>query len=165
MGVEFRRLRDDEVDEACGILTAAAEWLMSRGIRQWTEAFPRHLYQQYQERGENFALVRDARLVAIATLTPAAPPEWSEELRDRPIWWISKLAVAPDCHGQRLGRRMVEEVLKHLRQLDAMDAWLDCVQGPLRSFYESLGFLRVESKVVDFTTGPLHLVLMTRRLA
>jgi GNAT superfamily N-acetyltransferase len=160
----FRRLDDSEVDAACAILTAAAEWLLARGIRQWTEPYPPHLYQQYQDRGENYGLIRDGRLVAIVTMTHAVAPEWIEELAGKDVWWISKLAVAPDCHGQQLGRRMIEAALNHLRAVGVRHVWLDCVRGPLTSFYESLGFQRVVAKVVHFPTGSLDLILMTKML-
>jgi ribosomal protein S18 acetylase RimI-like enzyme len=159
----FRRLQDSEVDTAVAILDAAAEWLMARGIRQWTTTYPRELYQRAQERGENFGLVDGDRVVAIVTVT-APPPEWDAELRGQDVRWITKLAVAPDCHGRGLGRRLTQETLEHLRREGAPRAWLDCRNGPLVAFYESLGFARITNKVVEFATGPLDVVLMTREV-
>lgn len=162
--LSFRRLHDSEVDAACAILAAASQWLLARGIRQWVTPYPRELYQQAQDRAENFALIGDDRLVAIVTLSAAAPPEWREELSGRSVWWISKLAVAPDCHGKGFGRRLAQESLKHLEGIGATSVWLDCVVGPLTSFYESLGFEPVVAKVVHFPNITLHVVLMTREL-
>ena len=159
----FRQLHNVDVDAAVAILDAASEWLLARGIRQWMTAYPRELYQQLQDRGENFGLFEDARLVAIVTLT-SPPPEWDAELSGRDVKWISKLAVAPDCHGRGLGRLMAVHALEELRRQGATSAWLDCRNGPLVAFYESLGFERVTNKVVEFLTGPLDLVLMTREL-
>jgi ribosomal protein S18 acetylase RimI-like enzyme len=161
--LRFRQLRDSDVDAGVAILDAASEWLLARGIRQWMTAYPRGLYQQLQDRGENFGLFDDGRLVAIVTLT-SAPPEWSAELSGQDVTWISKLAVAPDCHGRGLGRRLAEEALDYLRQSGISRAWLDCRNGPLVSFYESLGFQRVTHKIVEFSTGPLDLFLMMREL-
>ena len=159
----FRRLDDSEVDAACAILAAASEWLLARGIRQWVGTYPRELYQQLQDRGENFGLIEDGRLVAIVTLT-SVPPEWEDELRGREARWISKLAVAPDCHGRGIGRRMAEHALEQLRREGAPRAWLDCKYGPLVEFYESLGFERVVAKDVQFPNVTLELVLMRREL-
>jgi ribosomal protein S18 acetylase RimI-like enzyme len=159
----FRQLQDDEVDAAVAILDAAAEWLMARGIRQWTTTYPRELYQRAQERGENFGLVDGDRVVAVVTVT-TAPPEWEAELRGQHARWITKLAVAADCHGRGLGRRLAEELLEQLRHEGASRAWLDCRNGPLVAFYESLGFDRVTNKVVKYDTGPLDVVLMKREL-
>ena len=97
------------------------------------------------------------------TLTNA-PPEWDAELKGQDVKWISKLAVAPDCHGRGLGRRMAEHALEQLRGDGAPRVWLDCRKGPLVAFYESLGFVPVTSKVVNFSTGPLDLVLLQRKL-
>ena len=159
----FRQLQDNEVDAAVAILNAAAEWLMARGIRQWTTTYPRELYQRAQERGENFGLFEDDRLVAIVTVT-GAPPEWQAELSGRDVRWMTKLAVAADCHGRGLGRRLAKKTLEQLRRDGAPHAWLDCRNGPLVAFYESLGFERITNKVVHFATGPLDVVLMKREL-
>ena len=159
----FRQLGDGDVDAAVAILDAAAVWLLARGIRQWTTTYPRELYQRAQERGENFGLFDGGRVVAIATVTHA-PPEWQMELNGQDVRWITKLAVAPDCHGRGLGRRLAQEMLEHLRREGAPRAWLDCKNGPLVAFYESLGFERVTNKVVHFATGPLDVVLMRIKL-
>ena len=159
----FRRLNDDDVDAAVAILDAASQWLLARGIRQWTTAYPRELYQQSQDRGENFGLFENGRLVAIVTLT-GAPSEWDAELAGLDVRWVSKLALAPDCHGRSLGRLMAEHALEQLRRAGATQAWLDCRNGPLVAFYEALGFDRVISKVVDFPDVSLELVLMRRQL-
>jgi len=162
--MSFRRLDDDDVDAAVAILAAASEWLLARGIRQWTTAYPRELYQRLQDRGENFGLFADDRLAAIVTLTDA-PPEWNTELAGQRVRWISKLAVAPDCHGRGFGGQMMEHALQQLRQERARHAWLDCRNGPLVAFYESLGFERVTAKVVEFPDVILELVLMKKDLA
>ena len=145
------------------ILDAASQWLLARGIRQWTTAYPPELYQQSQDRGENFGLFENGRLVAIVTLT-GAPPEWDAELAGMDVRWVSKLAVAPDCHGRGLGRLMAEHALEQLRREGASRAWLDCRNGPLVAFYESLGFARVTAKFVDFPDVTLELVLMRKDL-
>jgi ribosomal protein S18 acetylase RimI-like enzyme len=159
----FRRLENNEVEAAVAILDAAAEWLLARGIRQWTTTYPRQLYQRSQERGENFGLVDGGRVVAIVTVT-TPPPEWEAELRGQDVRWITKLAVAPDRHGRGLGRRLAQQAIEQLRREGAARASLDCRNGPLVAFYESLGFVRVANKVVEFPTGPLDLVLMNREL-
>ena len=159
----FRQLQDSEVAAAVAILDAAAEWLLARGIRQWTTTYPRELYQRSQDLGEHYGLFDGDRLVAIVTVT-SAPPEWEAELSGQQVRWMSKLAVATDCHGRGLGRRLAEETIAQLRREGAPSAWLDCRNGPLVAFYESLGFERVTNKVVHFATGPLDVVLMKREL-
>ena len=70
--------------------------------------------------------------------------------------------MAPDGHGRGLGRQTVKHALEHVRRAGEREAWLDCRKGPLVGFDESLGFDRVTDKVIDFDTGPLHVVLMKR---
>ena len=161
--VVFRRLSDNDIDAAVAILAAAAEWLLARGIRQWTTTDPHKLRQELRDDGQRYGLFENDRLVCVVTLT-SAPPEWDAELRGHDARWISKLAVAPDSHGRGLGRRMMEEALEQLRSEGARRAWLDCRNGPLVAFYEYLGFEQVTNKVVDFPTGPLDVVLMKKDL-
>ena len=59
---------------------------------------------------------------------------------------------------------MAEHALEQLRRERAPRAWLDCKNGPLVAFYESLGFERVMAKVVEFPDVTLELVLMNRDL-
>ena len=46
-GLLLRKLRREEFDVVHRILVDAAEWLMAKGIRQWTTTYPKELYLIY----------------------------------------------------------------------------------------------------------------------
>src|SRR5687768_7951939 len=101
--IVFRKVRSDEFHLAHGILISAADWLLSKGIRQWTISYPKELYLTCQEKGWNYALEADGELAVVVTLSWELPAEWAETLGTTPVWWLSKLAAAPAYRGLGFG--------------------------------------------------------------
>src|SRR5436190_23307939 len=95
----FRKLRPDELAVAHAILVSAADWLISKGIRQWTTAYPKELYLACQEKGCNYGLVSDGQLAVVLTLSREIPIEWADCFTTTRVWWLSKVATAPSCRG------------------------------------------------------------------
>ena len=162
----FRRLRPDEFDVAHGILVSAAEWLISKGIRQWTTAYPKEMYRACQERGWNYGLVSDGQLTVIMTLSCGLPPEWADCFGTTPVWWLSKLATAPGYRGRGLGARAVRQAIGALSAQGADRLCIDCVHGTgvLVDFYRGLGFKTIARRNVQFPTGLFDMVLMELKL-
>jgi ribosomal protein S18 acetylase RimI-like enzyme len=160
--IVFRRLCADEFDDAHGILVSAAEWLVGMGIRQWTTAYPREVYLTYQQQGCNYGLEVDGELAVVVTLSRQSPPEWADRFGPNPIWWLSKLATAPDFRGRGLGILAVRHAIHQLSDQHADGLYLDCVQGNgfLIDFYERLGFQVVDRRPVPYSTGLFDMVLM-----
>ncbi len=52
----FRRLKADEFESAYAILAEVTAWLLSKGVRQWLQTFPREMYAERHTRGENYGL-------------------------------------------------------------------------------------------------------------
>jgi GNAT superfamily N-acetyltransferase len=158
----FRKLRPEEFDVAHGILVSAAGWLISKGIRQWTTAYPKELYLVCQEKGWNYGLTSDGQLAVILTLSPEVPSEWADCVGTTPVWWLSKLATAPGCRGLGLGALAVRQAIGALSAQGAERLCLDCVHGKgfLVEFYRGLGFQTINRRTVQFSTGLLDMVLM-----
>lgn len=161
--VVLRPLLPEEFDVAHGILVDAASWLTSRGIRQWTAAYPKELYRSHQAKGWNYGLLSDGHLAAILTLSYEASPDWAHCVGAEPAWWVSKLATAPTHRGRGLGARAVREALGILESQGAHRTYLDCVHGngALVAFYERLGFVTLDRCVLQFATGEFDMVLMS----
>src|SRR5688572_9947317 len=138
----FRKLRPEEVDVAHGILVSAADWLISKGIRQWTTAYPKELYLACQEKGWNYGLMSDGQLAVILTLSWELRSEWADCFGTTPVWWLSKLATAPGYRGLGLGALAVRHATSTLLAQGADRLCLDCVhsKGFLVDFYRGLGF-------------------------
>jgi GNAT superfamily N-acetyltransferase len=163
----LRRLRPEEFDAAHSILVSAADWLISRAIRQWTTAYPKDAYQACQEKGWNYGLICNNELAVVMTLSCELPAEWADCLGATPVWWLSKIATAPDYRGFGLGAVAVGHAIDALSAEGADSLYLDCVQGTgfLVDFYRSLGFRAINRRNVRFATGLFDMVLMERTLA
>lgn len=166
MCVEFRSIRNEELDSAYQIIVDATAWLLRRGIRQWPVPFPRTLYEQAQSRGEHVGLFEEGVLLAVVTLCQTVSRDWLKETGGGIEWWLSKLAVAPAHQGRGYGRQLVQAAIQYLDQRSVQCLWLDCVHGDgtLPNYYEQLGFVRAARKQVCFSTGDFDMVLMCHHL-
>jgi GNAT superfamily N-acetyltransferase len=162
----FRKLRPEEFDVAHGILVSAADWLISKGIRQWTTAYPKELYLVCQEKGWNYGLMSDGQLTVILTLSRELPSQWADCFGTTPVWWLSKLATAPGCRGLGLGTLAVRQAISALTAQGANRLCLECVHGKgfLVDFYQGLGFKTINRRAVQFSTGLFDMVLMELKL-
>lgn len=162
----FRSLQAEELDLAHDVLVSAADWLVSKGIRQWTTAYAKELYRAHQEKGWNYGLFIDGHLAVVVTLAYEPTNTWTESIGTEPAWWMSKLATAPTYHGRGVGARAVREACRLLASRGAKRLYLDCVHGSgvLVSFYERAGFSRIDRRPVQFATGEFDMVLMSAAL-
>jgi GNAT superfamily N-acetyltransferase len=162
----FRKLRPEELDVAHGILVSAADWLISKGVRQWTTAYPKELYLASHEKGWNYGLMSDGQLAVILTLSREIPSEWADCFGTTPVWWLSKLATAPGYRGRGLGTLAVRQAISALSAQGADRLYLDCVHGKgfLVDFYRGLGFTTINRRAVQFSTGSFDMVLMELNL-
>jgi len=165
--IVFRQVRMDEFDDAHCILVGAAEWLLSKGIRQWTTTYPKELYRSCQERGWNHALESDGELAVVMTVSWEIPAEWADRFGTTPVWWLSKLATAPAFHGRGLGAEAVRHVVSTLSNQGADQLYLDCVHnnGFLVDFYRRQGFRQIDRRNVQFSTGLFDMVLMGLKIS
>lgn len=163
----FRKVWDQEVPSAHQILVDAVDWLLSRGIRQWTIPFPRETYNEYQSRGENYLLASGDHLLTVISLRSSISKDWQDEIGPGEQWWLSNLATNKDAHGHGFGKRTVNEVLRKLVCNHVADVYLDVVRGNgfLLDFYAQFGFHSVASKEIVYSTGPFDMVLMHSRIS
>jgi len=164
--VTFRKLRDDEFDRAHGILVSAADWLLSKGIRQWTIDYPKEAYLACQEQGWNYALEHEGELAAVLTLSQEVPSAWADHFGNAPFWWLSKLATAPAFHGRGVGPIATRCAIGVAYNHSAERLCLDCVHGNgfLVDFYRGLGFRAIDRRDVQRSTDVLDMVLMELKM-
>lgn len=149
----FRSLLLEELDAAHGILVSAAEWLMAKGIRRWTTAYPKELYRAQQARGLNYGFFVDGQLAVTVTVTLEQTTTWARAVGTEPIWWPSKLATTPAHRDRGLSAEVVREASQLVARKGGHRAHLDCVYGCGRQvrFYEQIGFTVLDRQVVRFS--------------
>ncbi|MCS7461172.1 GNAT family N-acetyltransferase [Paenibacillus doosanensis] len=135
-------------DAVMELLIKTAEWLRSKGSRQWNgllEGRDHHGMAEAISAGHVFVFEQESRLAGVVMLLQQ-PGEW-----DRQLWgeegheeavYVHRLAVNRDCAGTRLGRDMMAWVETGIRFPGKSKIRLDCVgDNPrLNEFYRSLGY-------------------------
>ena len=166
MKTEFRQLKNEELDAAYAVICDAVDWLLSKGIRQWTVPLPRGVWEQRQHNGENYALVCQGELAVVLSLLHEDHPYWKDELGGGKHWWLSTVTTTLTYRGQQLGRRAIAEAETFLRDKAVKELYVDCVYGSgfLPKYYKSLDFTLVARKDIEYPLGTFDMVLMRRKL-
>lgn len=142
MPIAIRPASADEAATVLSILVEAAQWLMSRGIRQWAI--------------DDFSLMEVARwqrdgLVLLAWQDAAATGTISIAWQDEELWqtvpparagYIHKLAVRRTSAGQGISVGLLSAAEDLIRAQGNTVARLDCWAGnvALRRFYTTAGY-------------------------
>ncbi|MGW6620523.1 GNAT family N-acetyltransferase [Nocardia sp. NPDC055002] len=136
--VEFRRAEAGQIGDVLEVLDEAAQWLASRGVRQWPTRFDPAWVEPAVSRGETWLVTVEEKLAATVTL------DWSDPLWAKDIdcaGYVHRMAVrrwAAGIGGQILGWA-ADTTRDHSRGL----LRLDCVatNDQLRAYYERAGFV------------------------
>ena len=145
------------------LLEAVGAALWARGIEQWPPGLARRQRPQlveYVEAGRLF-VVRDGGALAggcIATSLPSGL--WPDRPPRAP--YLTKLVVAPDAAGARLGERIASEAERWCAARGFARLRLDCwdLNPRLRRYYRELGYTELGTAVA----GPYQARLFEKPL-
>jgi GNAT superfamily N-acetyltransferase len=161
--ITFRRLAAAELETAYAIGREVAVWLRERDLPTWL--VPLDIYQQRQERGENYGLLLDNLLCAVVTLTRYRPTSWAEYLPNTSFIWLATLASKRQFKGHDLGRLLLAEAERFVQQQGEQSIYLDCYysRGLLPHYYAQVGYQWIARKDLVFDDGSVHdSVLMSK---
>jgi ribosomal protein S18 acetylase RimI-like enzyme len=129
-----------DVDEIVAVLSEAARWLLSRGIRQWPDPFPRERVERLVRRGDSYLARLRGEPVATLALQWSDPTFWGEQPDD--AGYVHALAVRRTQAGRGLGARLLDwaeaEVVASGREFLRLDCLAE--NDALRRHYEGQGF-------------------------
>jgi ribosomal protein S18 acetylase RimI-like enzyme len=149
--LDVRRAGLADVDEIVAVLSEAARWLLSRGIRQWPDPFPRERVERLVRRGDFYLARRGGEPVATLALQWSDPTFWGEQPDD--AGYVHVLAVRRTQAGRGLDARLLEWAEAEVTARGRRYLRLDCLaeNHALRHYYEGQGFEpRGEVAVDDF---------------
>ena len=158
----FRRLTEGDDTAGHAVWMEAFLWLQERGIRQWVVPLPFEAFQQRTSDGRNYGLFDKTDLLAVVALSFQCDDHWTDLLGMAPRWWLGALAVRSSARGRGLGRRTVANAFLQLEQSEAREVYLDCVEGELQGYYESLGFKQMGAKRVTYASGNTFPMVLLR---
>ncbi len=138
--LDVRRAGLADVDEIVAVLSEAARWLLSRGIRQWPDPFPRERVEQVVRRGDFYLGRLDREPVATLALQWSDLTFWGEQPDDAA--YVHALALRRAQAGRGLGARLLDwaeaEVVASGREFLRLDCLAE--NHALRRYYEGQGF-------------------------
>jgi GNAT superfamily N-acetyltransferase len=140
-----------DVDEIVAVLSEAARWLLSRGIRQWPDPFPRERVERLVRRGDFYLVWLGGEPATTLALHWRDPTFWGEQPDD--AGYVHALAVRRAQAGRGLGARLLDWAEAEVVASGRDFLRLDCLAGnhALRRYYEGEGFEpRGEVAVDDF---------------
>jgi ribosomal protein S18 acetylase RimI-like enzyme len=138
--LDVRRAGLADVDEIVALLSETARWLLSRGIRQWPDPFPRERVERLVRRGDFYLVRLDGEPVATLALQWSDPTFWGEPPDD--AGYVHALTVRRTHGGRGLGARLLDWAEAEVVACGREFLRLDCLaeNDALRRYYERQGF-------------------------
>lgn len=138
--------RMEDVDEIMSLIRSAVDTMEAQGIHQWDALYPtREDFEQDIQAGNLFTLRAAGRLIALYVISTDC-----DEQYDRAAWQyekegacvIHRLCVSPQVQHMGIGKKVLEEIERRLREGGYTSARLDVfTQNPYAMrLYERDGF-------------------------
>ncbi len=145
--LSFRLATEDDADGVMTLLEAAAEWLVSRDIRQWIPGEMR--LDWLRERiaaGEVWVVTLHGVLAGSFRLIWSDEATWGAQPDE--AGYVHGLVVNREFAGQEVGRRMLERAEAMVAATGRAYLRLDCLtpNDALVSYYQRAGFTLVREK-------------------
>ncbi len=145
MRVRFVRAENSDAEAIAALHSAAAADLTARfGKGHWSNGTMAHSVLHSMRHGRHVVGRAGRRIVAVARVATAKP--WAIDIAyftqcKRPLY-LTGMAVAPDCQGQGIGRRCLDEAVKLAEQWPGDALRLDAYDAPAGAgpFYARCGF-------------------------
>jgi GNAT superfamily N-acetyltransferase len=164
MSILFRALDPAEDLAGHAVWMEAYAWLRERAIRQWLVPLPFVSFQKRTYERINYGYFDGSDLLAVVAIFHHADEHWIDVLGSELQWWLSALAVRNASRGLGIGRRVVNLSCSEAAKRGATNVYLDCVEGALPFYYESLGFERRSAKIITYASGnSFPMVLLGRQ--
>ncbi|MPZ67453.1 MAG: GNAT family N-acetyltransferase [Pseudonocardiaceae bacterium] len=147
----MHRARVDESAIVMKLLSARTEWLRQRGSDQWTTRDPLPPMARAIAAGETWLLYDDDDAIATMSMTTTADPDfWTDEERDTPTLYLSKLATRLDRAGTGLGALLVDCATRYAADRGVStirwDVWRS--NTDLQAYYRNIGAQHVRTVTV-----------------
>jgi ribosomal protein S18 acetylase RimI-like enzyme len=158
--------RTEHVEAVLALRDAAAEWLLDKGVQQWTPGeLPRRVVARRIEAGETYVLPDShGRIRATVTIDFADEHTWGVRGADGRAGYVHTLVVHPDVAGSELGRRIMRWAEGFIADAGRVLCRLDCAESndALRNWYRQLGYREVGRR--EYGTAWFSVVLFERAL-
>jgi GNAT superfamily N-acetyltransferase len=157
--------RSGDLDRYIDLLEEVADWLDSRGIKQWRPGSFRLSADYYAEsidRGEVQLAFLGETLVGTLRLLLREPIVWPD-IREDDAVYVYNLAVRRDWANRQVGRQLLEWANHRALSLSRKCVRLDCVADNafLRGYYMRAGF-KERGEIDARFPAPVGTILLQR---
>lgn len=132
----IRQAETEDTESVLGLLVQAAEWLQSKGTKQW-DYYLSNLEENTPEvvdsitNGSTYLLEKDGNTIATLTLEDA-PSEWDrdiweQEVEDEGVTYLHRIVVNREYAGQNFGGALIEWARKQAKARDRKYIRFDCL--------------------------------------
>ena len=142
-----------DLDTIYEIILECAEWLKSRGIKQWNPPYPKNKFEKDISEGKVYSFVSRKRIIGTVTLSRIKPyyyPQtiWSD---DADTLYITKLAVPRKLKNLGVGKKLLVEIEKEAKARKIKKLILDVPEHnkKLRNYYSSSGFVQIKKDIFN----------------
>jgi len=166
-GCLIRRLRpEDNLVELTRLIHAAYAARLAEGLRFVGTHQSEETTAERIAGGYAFVAIGDGRLIGTVTARPPMPKSSAPLYREPRTWSFSQLAVAPECQGRGLGRRLHDAAVELALQHGATTMALDTAAPAQRliALYGTWGY-RIVGRADWRPTTNYDSVLMARPIA
>ena len=103
-----------DFDKIYGIVLECAEWLKSKGIKQWNPPYPKDKFKKDISDRNVFQFINGKKIIGTVTLSKRKPYYYPKELwnSDANILYLTKFAVPRKLKNLGIGKRLLEEIEK-----------------------------------------------------
>lgn len=144
-----------DLDTIYEIILECAEWLKSRGIKQWNPPYPKNKFEKDISEGKVYSFVSRNRIIGTVTLSRIKPyyyPQtiWSD---NADTLYITKLAVPRKLKNLGVGKKLLVEIEKEAKARKIKKLILDVPEHnkKLQEYYLDSGYIQVEKIILRDT--------------
>ena len=151
--MEFRKLYTNEVDSAYSIIESRFNFLKKKDIDQYPYPYPdKKTFSKQCKLENNYCLANDSSIVSIVTIEKTSNIGSWDYHDVVPFFWISAFYTKIDFSGNKIGLKMMGEIINHAQNQRIPYLLLDCykVGGFLEKYYIDFGFIKMDEKLFQF---------------
>jgi len=95
----------DDIEQVLTMIRDLSQWLKTKGIQQWSDAFPRDVLEREISRDELFVLRDGDKVIASVALSTKAGELWNST-NDNALY-LHRLTVLRSRAGEKIGQGMM----------------------------------------------------------
>ena len=141
------------------IILECAQWLKSRGIKQWNPPYPKELFKKDISEGKVYYFVSSGKIVGTATLSKNKPFYYPKNIwsSDADVLYLTKFSVPRKLKNLGIGKKLLVEIGKRAKTSKIKKIRLDVpdYNKKLINYYFESGFIPVKKASIKITPSVL----------